>query len=297
MVKGPDGPWPEETLEGLGTHTSVADLELLINTRSGYTEVVKTLDSLHLLPKLKHLNLRFVVSRTPKKGSWPAYFAGSLDVHQLESLTVQSTNMPDYAPLVSACMPCMPALHHVPLSTLCPGCQDCHGYMGCSGRCQLTWSPHSAGRNKDAATHLFACLCTCLTLPVVSTRPPTTCPQHLLSRLQAKPRDGSSSKLRHLDLIIDQKVPGSQLPAFSAPSWLVDAAAAPATGLSGHQLDCLAAVPSLATLRCPIKGSGEAVGGRVSGVAGVEHSESAVAVAACCLPGWVPARQLSSCCE
>lgn len=114
VVKGPGRPWPEETLEGLGAHTSVTDLELLLNSRSDYAHMHRTLSGLHLLPTLKHLHLRLIVSRTPKKGGWPAFFASSLDVHQLEALTVQSTNMPDIALLVRAlCMPCMPTHHHV----------------------------------------------------------------------------------------------------------------------------------------------------------------------------------------
>lgn len=103
-------------------------------------------------------------------------------------------------------------------------------------------------------------MCMCTTFLVASSRRPTTCPQDLLERLHAKPRDGSSSKLRLLDLKLDQKVPGSQLPAFTAPSWLVDALTAPTSGISGHLLDFLAAVPSLATLRFPMTGPGEAVG-------------------------------------
>lgn len=105
MVVGSNGdhlaPWPEETLDALAEHTSVSELQLLLNSRSDYNYTYDTFSGLYVLPKLKHLHLRFLMSQTPKKGTWPVLFADDMTAEQLESLTVESATMPPLALSVS----------------------------------------------------------------------------------------------------------------------------------------------------------------------------------------------------
>jgi hypothetical protein len=100
------GPWPQETLDALAEHTSVSELQLLLNSRSDYDYTNDTFSYLNVLTKLKHLHLRFLVSQTPKKGTWPVLFADDMSAEQLESLTVESSTMPPLALSVSTYVCC-----------------------------------------------------------------------------------------------------------------------------------------------------------------------------------------------
>jgi hypothetical protein len=85
----------------MGKHTSVSDMQLLLNSRS-FHHLKDTISSLEQLPLLKHLQLTFLMSNTPKKGNWPATFADSLETQQVESISVQSPAMPASTLMVSA---------------------------------------------------------------------------------------------------------------------------------------------------------------------------------------------------
>lgn len=94
----------------MGKHTSVSDLQLLLNSRSDYTHINSTLSSLPMLPMLKRLQLRFLMSNTPKKGTFPIFFPDNLNVQQVESLSIQSPEMPHIALLVSMKRACASAM-------------------------------------------------------------------------------------------------------------------------------------------------------------------------------------------
>lgn len=108
VVGDGNGPGPAFTLKAMGKHTSVSDLQLLLNSRSDYSHIQDTFGSLKQLPLLKRLQLQFLMSNTPKKGIWPVFFSDSLDAQQIDSINVQSPAMPTITLVVSA--PCFLAV-------------------------------------------------------------------------------------------------------------------------------------------------------------------------------------------
>lgn len=69
---------------------------------------------------------------------------------------------------------------------------------------------------------------------------------------------GSTLTPRHLELRLGQPAPGSQLPVFANPSWLLAGGGSSLrkSALDGEQLQQLSDVPSLASLRCEVSSTG-----------------------------------------
>jgi hypothetical protein len=69
---------------------------------------------------------------------------------------------------------------------------------------------------------------------------------------------GCTHTLQHLDLRLGQPAPGSQLPVFANPSWLMAGADSSSrrSGLVGDNLWLLAEITSLASLRCEVSSTG-----------------------------------------
>lgn len=79
----------------------MSHLQLLLNSRSGYTHTVDALKEATSLPQLKQLHLRFLMSKTPKKGSWPMFFVDALSAPQpADTLIVEAPSVPEIALIV-----------------------------------------------------------------------------------------------------------------------------------------------------------------------------------------------------
>jgi len=101
IVGGPPRSKPAKAIDSLAKHSSVSHLQLLLNSRSAYTHTVDTLREAASLPQLKQLHLRFVMSKTPKKGSWPIFFADALTAPQpADALIVEAPSVPEIALIV-----------------------------------------------------------------------------------------------------------------------------------------------------------------------------------------------------
>lgn len=98
LATPPNAPGPSyyaRTLQSLGAHSSVRELQLLLNSRSTPMSVLDTLGQLSKLPKLRQLRLVFLQSNTPRMGGWCAGL-DKVDAAGLEQLTVEGPAMPSH---------------------------------------------------------------------------------------------------------------------------------------------------------------------------------------------------------
>eukprot|EP00878_Enallax_costatus_P014428 GHUV01015089.1.p1 GENE.GHUV01015089.1~~GHUV01015089.1.p1 ORF type:complete len:372 (+),score=75.95 GHUV01015089.1:171-1286(+) len=84
--------------ESLAKHSpALTELQLLLCGRSSYGPAAAVVGQVSSLKNLQHLTMDFVVSETPKKGSWPMFFSDSLQLGRTPGLTIRGSGMPPIA--------------------------------------------------------------------------------------------------------------------------------------------------------------------------------------------------------
>jgi hypothetical protein len=221
---------PKAALVGLACDSPLSALRLVLSSRSSYAAVQGLIAGLHTLRQLHALTLQFVVSPTPRKGTWPMFFADALMPGRLTSLAIEAPSMP------------LAALHvRRQRAVWCVGLvMLTHAAARASARTAPTPAHLRCAAPRRAALH--------------------TTTQNLMEVLAGKKGLSAARHLHSLSLALDQPPPGSQLPRFDSPDWLMPSTETYVCRLDWPCVQLLGKLKSLRALSCSVDTPGERSG-------------------------------------